>query len=128
MQHMQAGLFETSSAGFIGPNRKSPPEALASAQRSGIDLSDHRSRLVTADLVRGSALIVVMSAEQARRIGAGFGPSAPLLLVLGDLDPLPINGRTIFDPWRGTADVFDASYARIERCVRELVSLLSANA
>lgn len=127
MQHVQEGLFNTVSAGFIGPNRRSPPEALAAAQRTGIDLSEHRSRLVTAELARASALVVVMSAEQARAIRRLSGPEPPTILVLGDLDPLPIDARTIRDPWSESADVFDASYARIERCVRELASHLSAH-
>ena len=128
MRHLQPGLYETTSAGFIGPNRKSPGEALAAAQRAGIDLSGHRSKLVTAELVHGSALVVVMSAEQARGIRAMFGPTSATVLVLGDLDPLPIDARTIRDPWSATADVFDASYARIERCVRVLVSYMTVPA
>src|SRR2546422_3500209 len=33
------------SAGFIGPNRPSPPEAVTAAARYGVNLSDHRSRV-----------------------------------------------------------------------------------
>ena len=127
MQHMQAGLFESVSAGFVGPNRRPPSEAFAAAGRCGIDLSGHRSRLVTFDLVHTSAIVVVMSMAQARAIGRLAGPVSPMIVVLGDLDPLPISTRTIRDPWSETAEVFDASYARIERCVRELASHLSAH-
>src|SRR5258708_38417595 len=38
------------SAGFLGFNRPSPPNALAAAVRHGLDLTDHRSRLVTVEL------------------------------------------------------------------------------
>src|SRR5262249_49103056 len=56
------------SAGFIGPDRASPPQALDAAARRGIDMSAHRSQLLKDRLVRGSDLVVVMAADQARGI------------------------------------------------------------
>src|SRR2546428_8440325 len=57
------------SAGFIGPNRPSPPEAVTAAARYGVNLSDHPSRVLTADLVRSNHLAVVMG--PAPRPGGG---------------------------------------------------------
>jgi protein-tyrosine phosphatase len=125
MRGTQPGLHDAVSAGFVGPNRRPPTDAVAAGQRLGIDLAGHRSQLVTAELVRASTLVVVMSAEQARAIRTYFAPTEPMVIVLGDLDPLPIAGRTIRDPWSASAEVFDTSYARIERCVRELALLIS---
>ncbi len=119
-----AGRIHTLSAGFIGPGRGSPPEALVASLRRGIDLGSHRSRLLTDRLIRKSDLVVVMSAEQERAIRRLAGTN---VLVLGDLDPEPIRERTIMDPWGGSDDDFDASYARIERCVRQLVLLLAGD-
>jgi protein-tyrosine phosphatase len=112
------------SAGFVGPDRGSPPEALAAAERLGLDLSAHRSQLITPELVHESSLIVVMTAEQGRLLAAMYRNHAYKLLVLGDLDPESIETRTIHDPWKGTAEVFDASYGRIDRCIRVLMSCL----
>jgi protein-tyrosine phosphatase len=112
------------SAGFIGPDRSPPSKALAASSRLGIDISDHRSALVTSATLRGADLVVVMSAEQARGIRARLRSSSTRVLVLGDLDPLPVTGRTISDPWSGPDSAFDASYDRIDRCVRELVGLI----
>src|SRR5690348_16475483 len=39
--------FPVDSAGFIGPDRSSPPQALDAAARVGVDLSQHRSKLIT---------------------------------------------------------------------------------
>ena len=116
--------IEIGSAGFIGPGRGSPPEAVAVAAGAGVDLSGHRSRLLTPDLVRWADLIVVMDAAQQRRVVERFGRSWRDVIVLGDLDPAPIDGRTIRDPVNQTADVFEQCYARIERCVREFTRLL----
>jgi protein-tyrosine-phosphatase len=117
--------YPAESAGFIGPNRGSPPAALAAAARVGVNLSAHRSRLVTADMVYQSKLVVVMSADQAAGLRSRFGEQAPPILILGDLDPLPIEARTIKDPWNCDESVFDDSYARIDRCVHALVRLLT---
>jgi len=109
-----------SSAGFVGPGRGSPDQALAAASRRGIDLGAHRSTLVFTQAVRSADLIVVMSASQARSINRVASLlSAPL--VLGDLDPKPILTRTIVDPWGLPDEVFDESYERIDRCIDELI-------
>ncbi len=77
-------------------------------------------------MIRASSLVAVMSWDQAKGINTRFAETAPPLLVLGDLDPLPIDTRTIRDPWNCDDSVYDASYARIGRCVRELVRLITA--
>jgi len=49
-------------------------------------------------------------------------------LVLGDLDPQPTEPRRIHDPVRQPLAVFEQTYARIERCVRELARAVTAAA
>jgi protein-tyrosine-phosphatase len=116
--------IEVQSAGFTGPNRPPPREAVAAAARRGVDLSEHRSRLLTADLVRAVDLIVVMDPAQQRAVCERFGSWPRDVIVLGDLDPAPVQTRTIRDPVNQPSDVFDESYERIERCVRQLVRVL----
>jgi protein-tyrosine phosphatase len=113
------------SAGFVGPGRGSPERALSAALRRGIDLSGHRSTLVSTQAVRGAELAVVMSANQSRAIRRVGGRRANPL-ILGDLDPAPILTRTIVDPWGEADEVFDESYERIDRCVRELIRELTS--
>jgi len=108
------------SAGFIGANRPSPPGAVAAAARRGGDLSSHRSRALTAELVRSADVIVVMDAAQRREVCDRFGRLPRSVIVLGDLDPAPIKTRAIRDPVDQGPEVFEESYARIERCVAEL--------
>jgi protein-tyrosine-phosphatase len=101
-----------------------PEIALAAAERRGFDLSHHRSKLVTPELVRAASVVVVMSAEQAAAIRARYGHQVLRVLVLGDLDPLPIATRTVTDPWGRSATVFEMVFDRIDRCVGELVRLV----
>jgi len=114
------------SAGFIGFNRPAPAEALAAAERHSVDLSAHRSRLVTAELVRAADLIVVMDPSQRSHICERFGRLPKDLVVLGDFDPTPVDTRTIRDPVDQKREVFDAVYERIARCARELVTVLGS--
>jgi protein-tyrosine-phosphatase len=112
------------SAGFTVADRSSPPEAIAAAARFSVDLSSHRSTVITADVYRAAALVVTMSPDQSRDLRARFGVLNETMIVLADLDPRPIDSRTIRDPWRSPPEVYDLSYARIDRCIRALVDAL----
>jgi protein-tyrosine phosphatase len=109
------------SAGFIGRNRACPPEAVTAASRRGVDLAAHRSQLLTPEVARRADLIIVMDPAQGLAIRGRFGRQHRDILVLGDLDPAPLAMRTIQDPADQCLEVFEQSYARIERCVAELV-------
>ena len=61
-----------------------------------------------------------MDAVQRRAICDRFGRAERDVLVLGDFDPQPIDSRKIRDPVKQPLKVFEETYARIERCVREL--------
>jgi protein-tyrosine-phosphatase len=76
------------------------------------------------EAVQTADLVVVMDAGQAMRLVRSFGASLEKTLVLGDLDPEPIQRRTITDPVDLGEDVFADTYARIDRCIRVLVDSL----
>lgn len=114
------------SAGFVGPGRQSPGKALTASARRNIDLSSHKAALVTPATLRAADLVIVMDSAQATMLQLRFGTLPGTGLVLGDLDPLPITGRTIVDPWGREESVYEDCYARIERCVNSLVQLLAS--
>jgi protein-tyrosine-phosphatase len=120
-------LTKVLSAGFVGPGRSVPAYGQKVAQRRGVDLAAHRSQLLTAELVRMSDLIVVMDRSQQLAIAQRFG-RAEAVLVLGDLDPSPIDMRTVRDPYNQPEDVFEAVYARIDRCLAELTPHINRSA
>jgi len=110
------------SAGFIGPDRPAPEEASKVAQERGVDLSAHLSKLVTRELAYGQDLVVVMEPRQVGALRRKTGATG-LVIVLGDLDPVPPGRRSIPDPWGKDAEVFRASFDRIDRCLAELRAL-----
>lgn len=117
--------IRSGSAGLAGHGRECPPDAVAAAARRGVNLAAHHSSLFTAAHASTVDLILVMSAEQKRIICERFGCSPKRVLVLGDLDPRPIEARDIPDPLGCPEQVLEASYDRIERCVRELARVIS---
>ena len=113
------------SAGFVGPDRPSPPEALEAALARGLDLRDHRSRLLTPEIVRDAGLVVVMEAAQAQAIRERFGRAPQDVVVLGDVDPRSIATRGILDPYEQPAAVFTAVYERMDRCLAALTEAIA---
>jgi protein-tyrosine phosphatase len=122
----RAGV-RVASAGFLGYNRPCPPEAVEAGARWGADLSTHRSTLVAADLARSADLILVMDPAQRRAIIERFGRSPRAVVVLGDLDPAPLQARAIRDPVEQGTQAFLDSYARIERCIAAFVRRLDTD-
>ena len=114
------------SAGFVGPDRPAPSASVELARSRGMDLTAHRSQLLTAPLVGSSGLIVVMSGEQKREICNRFGYPARRVLVLGDLDPESGERRTVIDPWNRPPEVLRSAADRIERCVQVLTEEIGA--
>jgi len=112
------------SAGFLMLGRPVPGVGQQVAARRGIDLSAHRSQILTAAGAQAADLIVVMDGEQERAVRALIGGTRRTVLVLGDLDPEPISARTIFDPIGQPEAAFEEAYERIERCVGELAAAL----
>jgi protein-tyrosine-phosphatase len=115
---------EVLSAGFIGPGRPSPPQAVALAAARGLDLSDHESRLVTREIVRDAGLVIVMNTVQARNVAREHGARASRVVILGDLDDVLLETREIRDPYDQAPAVYEASFARVERCVSVIVEEL----
>jgi protein-tyrosine phosphatase len=105
------------SAGFIGPGRPAPAEAVAVAAERGIDLTPHRSQLIMADHLQNADVVVVMNLEQRRRLVALQQALAARVVLLGDLDPQSITQRTVPDPVDQPAEAFRSCYDRIDRCV-----------
>lgn len=113
------------SAGFIGPDRASPPEMQEPARERGVDLSDHRSKVVTEEMLADTDLVVVMTPRLHRRFRRGFPQQRVRVVLLGDLDPEGrIPGRAIRDPYGKPPEVFAEVAERIERCVGVLADEL----
>jgi protein-tyrosine phosphatase len=116
----QSRALRVGSAGFKLLNRPCPPKAQEIARERGLDLSQHRSTLLSSAEIPQWDLIAVMNSEQAYRVNTRFRARPAHTIVLGDLDPARINRRAIVDPLNAPESVLRESFDRIERCVRAL--------
>jgi protein-tyrosine phosphatase len=103
-----------SSAGFVGSGRRVPEHGLLVASRQNVDLAAHQSRLLGPGMLRRADVVLVMDAHHARIVAGSIGPER--VIVVGDLDPLPGESRTIRDPWQQPLEIFEQTYARLDRC------------
>lgn len=117
-------LGNLASAGFIGPGRPSPFEAVDEAALRGVDLTPHRSRIVVPDDVRDFHLLVVMEAGQSTRLQRELGVPSHQILLLGDLDPVTPDRRLIPDPFGRGPGAFREAYDRIDRTLEAFLEHL----
>jgi protein-tyrosine-phosphatase/predicted ATP-grasp superfamily ATP-dependent carboligase len=111
---------ECSSAGFLQPGRPSPADAVAAAASWDVDLTRHRSTVVTAELVRDSDAIFVFDERNYSRMVALFPQARDRLHLLGALD----TGGSLFvpDPWGRGPDAYAATYRRIAEALTAAIS------
>jgi protein-tyrosine phosphatase len=107
---------EVSSAGLAAlVGDPAEPEACELMAARGLDLSGHRARQITPDLVRSHELILVMEAGQQREVEALL-PSAR-----GRVHRLGRWGKfDIPDPYRRGLPAFENTLALIERGIDDL--------
>jgi protein-tyrosine phosphatase len=103
------------SAGTLGlVDRPADPKAVAVMREIGVDLSDHRSRGVTDELVAWADHVVVMELEQAAHLREFFPAIGDKVRLLGTFA-----GRTrIDDPIGGWTFTFRRTRRVIEEGVR----------
>jgi protein-tyrosine phosphatase len=116
---------EVSSAGFIGPGRPPPATAIEAAAARGVDLAACRSRLLDERDFAEGTLVLVMNGSQLDAVRTLIRPGV-VAVMLGDLDPAPIQTRAIADPVDRPREMFDRVYERIDRCVGTLLDSLTA--
>jgi protein-tyrosine phosphatase len=117
--------IEVTSAGLVAVRQSVPEYATKIAARHALDLSSHRSRLLTHEMIARADLVVVMEPSQASYITRTFARPAERIVVAGDLDPMSSGGRSIRDPLRQPLEIYEASYARLERCAAVIARIFS---
>lgn len=110
---LQVTVESAGLAALVG--HPADPMAQQAAAERGVDISAHRARQLTPELIRSFELILVMDADQQRAVES-MSPSAR-----GRVHRL---GRwsnfDVPDPYRRDRAAFDRAYALIERGVDDL--------
>jgi protein-tyrosine phosphatase len=130
-RHLTATLCERIrilSAGYYGPDRPAPANAIDAAHGLGVDLRPHRSKLLTAELIASADLIIGMEQLHGDRLVEQFNTASAEFILLGTLDSSLFVPPYIDDPDGQSRTVFEQTYRRIDRCLATLVRALDDRA
>ena len=117
-----------SSAGLEVPvSISSPREVLTVAEKFGVKINAHKSRVITYDLAESYDMIIAMESWQVMRLREMFPDYSDKIYLL----PLfQINKKrwwwsyrlhNIADPYGNTLPYYYECFRRIERCIRDLL-------
>lgn len=99
------------SAGLLRSGRRSPADAVVAAAAWDVDLTAHRSRVVSAELVRSSDAIFVFDRTNHSRMAALFPEARDRLHFIGALEAH--GGLHVPDPWGRGPEAYATAYRRI---------------
>jgi protein-tyrosine-phosphatase len=123
-----ASQVEVGSAGTHAiPGAPATREAIAALARRGGDLSRHRSRPLTPDLIRAADLVLGMEAEHVAAARALLPASADRIHLLGAFQAEPdAPPEEIPDPMGGSPEIYAECLARISRHLARVLPYLAA--
>lgn len=112
----KTALHRASSAGIAAfSGAPASGNAVGAMRRRGIDLSGHRARAVTADMLSAAGRIYCMSPAHRRALLEGFpGLKTPVYV----LDP------PIPDPYGGSADDYERTAAALSAAADKIIAEL----
>jgi protein-tyrosine-phosphatase len=119
-EHMEANpenVWRVESAGtWAIPGRPAVANTQQVLKKRGIDISEHRSRSITRDMVGQFNLILTMERNQKEALRAAFPDQANKIYLLSEMTGMV---EDIVDPMGGTAIDFEYTACEIERMLDE---------
>lgn len=112
-QH-QLGLSVSSAGVHAMVDDPAQPNSLAVAEENGIDITSHRARQLTADIINAHDIVLVTD-ETVRKIAMQQYPFATgKIKLIGHF-----RNFEIVDPYRKPKENFDTMYIDIENCLQD---------
>jgi protein-tyrosine-phosphatase/predicted ATP-grasp superfamily ATP-dependent carboligase len=106
------------SAGILPlSGRGSPREAIESARDLGVDLADHRSQILSDDMIDGDALIFAFDFENLAYLRAAYPAAHDRLFLLGSYGEDASASCEISDPFGGPRSAYRECYDRIRGAI-----------
>ena len=118
--------WQVSSAGLCTSNGIAASQpAIEVLREKGIDLTPHRSRVVTKDIIDAATLIVVMTKVHATELKRRFPEAQDRIYLLKSFDP-GCNVGDILDPLGGTNAHYRTIREEIESALLDLILYLKS--
>lgn len=116
------------SAGlFAGNGMAASRPAIEVLREQAVDLTPHRSRVVTKDIIDAATLIVVMTSTHAVELKRRFPEAQDRIYLLKSFDP-GCGGGDIPDPLGGTIAQYRTIHDEIEATLPDLILYLKSYA
>jgi protein-tyrosine-phosphatase len=117
--------FDVSSAGTSAWNGAPASDGgLLVALEHGVDLSEHRARQLTREIVMDQDVILVMGPHHLERAEALGGEGKAYLLT--DYAAHGSSDRAVSDPFGGDLEVYRATYEELEREIKRVFDRMAA--
>ena len=113
LREQQDIIVESAGLGALVDHPASE-HAVALMRERGLDISRHRARQITPDMVRAADLVLVMEAGHKRAIDMNEPSARAKIFRLGEWQD-----RDIDDPYRRPREAFEAALADIDEGVAE---------
>ena len=118
--------WKIGSAGlFTGNGMAASQPAIEVLREQAIDLTPHRSRVVTKDIIDAATLIVVMTSTHAAELKLRFPEAQDRIYLLKSFDPV-CGGGDIPDPLGGTVAHYRTIREEIESTLLDLILYLKS--
>jgi len=96
------------------------------ALEHGLDLSAHRARLLSRDLVEASDLVLTMARHHRARVDELGGTGR--VQVLGEFAGLAVADAEVGDPFGGDLEIYRATFGQLEQLIEAVAERLAAEA
>jgi protein-tyrosine phosphatase len=108
-----------SSAGLldITADWTADPSSVRVMREHGIDISSHRAKTLTLQMVEDADLILTMEEQQTRTVESRFPEAKGKVMRLGEY-----GGYDIADPFNRSLEFFMETYMLIEQSIEQLIS------
>jgi len=121
----QAGWKVGSAGLFTGNGMAASQPAIEALREQALDLTPHRSRVVTKDIIDAATLIVVMTATHSAELKRRFPEAQDRIYLLKSFDP-GCDGGDIPDPLGGTIAQYRTIRDEIEAALPNLILYLKS--
>ena len=107
------------SAGIFAENNlPASSEAIKTMSSYGIDISKHKSRQITKELVKSSDVLVVMTKSHKSAILSSFGVVSGKTFLLHKFDN---SKKDVFDPFGGSFDTYNKCFLEMKKALDNLL-------
>lgn len=113
-----------SSGTYPHDDRSSPAEAVEAARPFDVELSNHRSSILSAEQVQRADVILVFDEANLNRVRSLFPEADEKLYRLGAI--APGGSVELHDPYGGDLEAFSDSYRRIAGAIEVVAELMTA--